>query len=170
MTIIGTQWVLKSSEHQNCGCVKAKLAYFSYKTSCWTVWRFIISGHARFLLWKVFYLLRSGRYCLHCSVVFWMPPFSSFVKTAVFCVFWSRFSSSFISSQSQKWTKDVRDVPYPFASPPESCDFSEKEIELPFDYYEGAIVTSSWKVKHGERSNALVWSPLCVFTAHVRKM
>ena len=50
----------------------------------------------------------------------------------------------------------MKDVPFPFASPPESCDFSEEEIEVPFDYYEGAIVTSSQKVKHRERSNALV--------------
>lgn len=149
--------------------MKAKLDYFSYKTDCWTVQRFIVSGHIRFLLWKVFYLSGSQSYCLHCSVVFWMPPFS-FVKTGVFCVFWSLFSSSFISSHSQNWTKDVRDAPSRFASPPESCDFSEEETEVPFDYCEGAIVTSSWKVKRGERSDALVWSPLSVLVSRVRKM
>lgn len=83
--IIWTQWVLKSFIFQNCGCVKAKLDYFIYKNNCWTVQRFIVSGHIIFLLWKVFYLFGRWRYDLYCLTVFWMTLFSPFVKRNFAC-------------------------------------------------------------------------------------
>lgn len=109
--------------------------------------------------WKV--------YCLHCSVVFWMPPLFSIYKDRSFlCILKSVFIFFHLFSLSMLDKDEV----YYFPLPPhlESCDFQRKR-EIPFDYCEGAIVTSSWKVKHRGRSNALVWSPLCVH-AHVRKI
>lgn len=48
--------------------------------------------------------------------------------------------------------------------------FSEEGLEVPFDYCEGAIVTSSWKVKHGERSNAVLKPIVCAHNTHKKNV